>query len=329
MKFLAVLFLLILLPAVGISQTVWYVDASNTGGPWNGSQLLPFQKIQDGIDAASDHDIVLVAPGTYFENIIYDKKAVWVRSEQGPVDTCINGSQAADPDKASVVTFRHGEGHDSIIDGFTLCNGTGTEISSDRNSGGAVFCWEGSSPTIQNNIITNNTVEYDGGGIYCYNGCSPIIRNNLISNNYCGGDHGGSGGGILCSENCNPIIINNFIHDNDVEYEGGGVSFWHCFDAKVVNCTICYNQAKERGGGIDCTASNVTVLNTIVWNNKAPKGSEISVSHWVGPDAKLDVDYSDVMGGNNPPFVEKDCQNCQIIWGENNIQDDPPIRGSG
>jgi len=41
--------------------------------------------IQDGINAAASGEIVLDAPGTYFENINFSGKAITVTSSGGPV----------------------------------------------------------------------------------------------------------------------------------------------------------------------------------------------------------------------------------------------------
>ena len=83
---------LLLLPAVGLSQTIWYVDDDNCPGPGSGTQEDPFCKIQDGINAASDGDTVLVLPGTYIENINFLGKAITLMSSDGPEVTTIDGN---------------------------------------------------------------------------------------------------------------------------------------------------------------------------------------------------------------------------------------------
>ena len=74
--------------------------------------------IQAGINAASDRDTVLVAPGTYVENINFNGKAIRVMSESGPTATVINGNQAG-----SVVTFENAENENTLLTGFSITNG--------------------------------------------------------------------------------------------------------------------------------------------------------------------------------------------------------------
>jgi len=84
--------------------------------------------IQAGIDVAVGGDTVLVAPGTYVENIDFKGKAITVTSEQGADVTVIDGGKPIDPDYGSCVLFMKGEGPDSVIEGFTLTSGTGTDF---------------------------------------------------------------------------------------------------------------------------------------------------------------------------------------------------------
>jgi len=67
---LSILITSIILPqATTHEQTTLYVNDDNTSGPWDGSLLHPYQHIQDGIDAAEEHDIVFVFSGVYNEHI--------------------------------------------------------------------------------------------------------------------------------------------------------------------------------------------------------------------------------------------------------------------
>src|SRR5215470_14199937 len=74
--------------------------------------------IQKAIDAASNGDVVQVAPGTYIENVNFQGKAIRVVSEGGPEVTIIDGNYAG-----PVVTFASGETSASVLNGFTVRHG--------------------------------------------------------------------------------------------------------------------------------------------------------------------------------------------------------------
>jgi len=140
-----------------------------------------YSKIQDAINASASGDTVLVSPGRYIENIDFKGKAITIKSLDGPHTTIIDGKDPMNPDFGSVVTFQNGETLDSILDGFTITNGTGSKIGNNI-VGGGVICINSSSPSILNNIITNNSSDSAGGGIFIEGG-APIVANSIISNN--------------------------------------------------------------------------------------------------------------------------------------------------
>src|SRR2546428_5912540 len=79
---------------------------------------LNYPTIQAAINAAANGDTVLVAPGTYVENINFSGKAITVTSAGGPSVTTINGGYLN-----TVVTFASGEGPTTTLQGFTIKNG--------------------------------------------------------------------------------------------------------------------------------------------------------------------------------------------------------------
>jgi len=73
--------------------------------------------------------MIIVRPGTYFENIDFSGKAITLRSESGRDYTVIDGNQAG-----CVVKFSMNESSLTTLQGFTIRNGHGN-----ANLGGGIF----------------------------------------------------------------------------------------------------------------------------------------------------------------------------------------------
>jgi hypothetical protein len=185
-----------------LNSTTWIIDQIGGGD---------FTTIQEGINASSNSDTVLVYTGTYYENIDFIGKNITVASlylttqeEQYINQTTIDGNQSG-----SCVRIVTGEDETALLCGFTIQNGSGT------------LYVEG----------------YYGGGIYCLNS-SPIIRKCLIKGNSANG-----GGGIYIKYS-HPTLKGVTIKDNHAYSAGGGIYITHdstiIFDTEEL-CNIYLN----------------------------------------------------------------------------------------
>jgi parallel beta-helix repeat protein len=218
--------------------------------------------IQAAINAAQNGDTVLVAPGTYYENITFSGKAITVKSTSGNTVTFIDGGHAN-----SVVTFDTGEGLTSVLRGFTVQNGN-------AGSGGGILI-SNASPTITGNIVTNNTACGSGAGIQLYFS-SAVVQSNTISHNSQSGCTGGGGGGIYVSSG-SAQIIGNIIEDNSwVSDEGGGIDLFGAGTPTLKNNIIRSNMAASHGGGITISNySDALIVQNLIYSNTASQGSGI------------------------------------------------------
>lgn len=277
-----------------------------------------YSTIQSAINAANTGDTVLVAPGTYTENINFLGKNILITSHYMFEDntsfitsTIIDGSQPNHPDTASCVLIISGEDSTAVLQGFTLTGGKGTRWLDEHGAGiyveGGGILTALSSPTIINNLIINNeainspagTISAGGGAIRCGDG-SPRILNNVIINN-----RGMYGGGIVLNYCSNALLANNIITANQVflavsgkpTFGGGGVWILESLPSNnlpniLENNTIISNSSNDIGGGIRIWSAITTVRNNIVWNNFQDDDTQIHVS-----GSSTVIEYNDVENG--------------------------------
>jgi len=203
-----------------LNAAVWYVHPDST-----------LNSIQAGLDTASAGDTVLVAPGTYKENIVWPSvEGIDLVSEFGPDSTIINANSAGRAIKMAQYLSAT-----TVIDGFTIINGWATGTSP-NDYGGGIYCLN-TSPLIRNNIISNNSGYSRGGGIYCENS-SPYIVGNIIQGN----GTSGWGGGVCCVYNAMPFIQENNFYNNSA-VRGGAIMCYKRSDANIQYSQILSNNA--------------------------------------------------------------------------------------
>src|SRR6188508_2534274 len=107
-----------------------------------------YATIQSAINAAGINSTVLVAPGTYIENIDFLGKGIELKSEQGPQVTILDGNQTG-----PVISILVGSGEPRVT-GFTIRNGSAFRGGGIRLNNTIAY--------ILGNIITGN-IATDGG----------------------------------------------------------------------------------------------------------------------------------------------------------------------
>ncbi len=159
----------------------------------------------------------------------------------------------------------YNNGSSPTISNCTISNNT-TGFNSGVGGGG--ICNINSSPAISNCTISNNTPGFGGGGAGIYNGSSsPVITNCIFSGNTAGDYGNGSGGGISNNASSAPTITYCTFSGNKAgaTLEGGGIANDHS-SPNIANCTFSGNTATY-GGGMSNVSSLPTVSNCIFSGN--------------------------------------------------------------
>ncbi len=311
---LALLLAVTLLPVLPAAAVIRHVPAQ-------------YATIQAAVNAAAAGDTVLVAPGTYYENVRFRGRQILLASRfilsGAPADiaaTIINGSRPAHADTASCVLFIDREDSRSVLAGFTLTGGKGTRW---RDEHGAGDYWEGggvlsalAAPVIRHNLIIDNeaingdrAVSAGGGGLRCGDG-APRITNNVII-----GNRGMYGAGIVLNYCAGAVVQNNIIAENRVypaaagkqTFGGGGI--WinnRLVGANTANLlennTIIGNASAGAvsaappagAGGALVVWNNAVVIgrNNLMWANTQSAGGAIYLA-----GSSFALSYSNVQGG--------------------------------
>ncbi len=282
-----------------------------TGALVQGTEILvdpmgggEFTAIQPALDAAPDGATVLVAPGEYLVtepidfNRLHDAgpaKTLTLRSVAGRDATVIRRAESPDGEAAGVVVFRRGETRECVLEGFTISGGS-SSLWPHRETGGGILCIEGSSPTVRDCLITENSCLSVGcGGIYCGPATAPeFVDCDIVFN---------GGVGVYCYEAAATLIAcrisynrgmgvydydsSSVLHDCEIRGNGGtGVDVSTESTTTIERCVVIANG----GNGVFCGSSAAPeVTDCILSANRlagisceydaAPRVSSSTISH--------------------------------------------------
>ncbi len=181
-----------------------------------------------------------------------------------------------------------------------------------EQGGGGIACFRTGPTLISGNRIEEN-ISSDAGGIGI-DLCSPTVTDNVIRGNVVEW----SAAGLLITRESSTVAINNLIVENQAGYSGGGLYVTRESTPTLVNLTVVDNVAEEEGGG--CYFSRnagqpVPLENCIVYGNRALEGGDqvyISGNGWVR------FSHTDLQGGQAEIGGGGD-----VTWGAGNIDENP------
>ena len=222
-------------------------------------------KIQDAVDAAPAHSLIIVTNGVYAtggramtgdltNRVALNKPMLTLQSVGGPAVTVIQGRWDPMNTNGPGAVRCVGLAFSARLDGFTLLGGaTRSTGDYDLCTGGGVWC-AASNCIVTNCIIIRNSASAGGGA---YRG---QFINCVIATNRAGGDGGG---------NCDSVLNNCSLIGNLAFHAGGGM-----MNSSATNCVFFLNTAGEGGGAsgtlFNCTiVSNTASIGGGVWSSTA------------------------------------------------------------
>jgi hypothetical protein len=315
-----------------------------------------YPTIQQGINASTDGDTVLVQPGTYVENINFNGHNITLGSlflTTGDTtyiaETIIDGDQ-----NSSVITIENLESGARIV-GLSIRNGSTpsgvfcvnslltiqhcfiSENTGAARGGGIAIV--GSDVLIEEcDIAHNRAVPFDyytitaGGGIYCDNSNVRLIRSNIGYNSAHETlifHYPGHGGGIACQNGSILEMIDNEVEQNAAGEGGSGID---CRDSDIImlNNIVLENrdETESSGGGVYCSHSYSLIINNVVLlNGTTQNGGGIEIINGSGSMVTNNIIRENLPYQVYSPNVAISYSNIEGGWeGEGNIDIDPLFR---
>lgn len=305
------------LPFPPASARTWYVKVDGSGDA---------PTIQAAVDSAVAGDLILVAAGRY----------TWANqgtnSEYGMVYFArdvsgFNLQSEAGPE--ATILDAEGQGrvmymeayNTQTVEGFTFTGGVAPLFGDFAGGGIAVHL----NDTVFRNCRFKNSSAQEGGGAWVGGVCTTEFHDCEFSFNT-----GTIGGGVLVGNSSEQVWFENCtIMFNNATMKGGGIFAYHHY-FYLDHCTIYSNTATDKGGGLYCEQIWPSqVSNCTFSENTAPDGSGIHMF----ASSTLYINNTIVCYGRSSPGFSKDSGSqlyfgCGNIFGNSGGDALPPHTGS-
>ena len=269
------------------SKIVYVSQSSGSDKTGSGSKEAPWATIHHALDqideAVKDNRFALcVAAGKYSRKTLMMKKFVDLYGGFDPLswkrDIFKYPTELKGDEKRRVIIGAD----DARLDGFVIKEGR------IRGKGAGLFCYGVSPTVTNSIFKKNHTlspaswnprytheIANDGAAIYCENGSSPIIENNLFIEN---STESGRGAGIAFHGRCGGRIANNVFQGNVTglndpmrSSDGGAVSIFDWSNPVIENNVLIENRAlanNDAGGMFIALWSSPVIRNNIFVGNE-------------------------------------------------------------
>ncbi|UCE38361.1 MAG: right-handed parallel beta-helix repeat-containing protein [Thermoplasmata archaeon] len=309
---LGLIVIIIEIPIIVEGPEIIYVDDEPGEGPRNPKEN--YTTIQEAINNANPGDTVFVYSGTYYENVIVNKRVNLMGENRD--NTTIDGMGNDDVvyinvDKVNVTGFTIRNSSNNINKAAVKLYSTHYSIIANNNI--SSYHYHGICDTMNsnrniiknNNIFSNpqrgiildtsfndiieNNITFNGGRGVSLNGPSnKLLYNNISRNGWDGVCIGGTSGNLVKGNTIfsNPLYgirfsglgDNNDIIDNTIFLNGDGVMLWSSSNNDILSNNIYSNT----GSGI--YLGSYSELNTIAGNNISNNVNGVMIEHPFGND---------------------------------------------
>lgn len=215
-----------------------------------------YPTIQSAIVAAVQYeDVVVVAPGTYYERLDFLGKTIDVVSAEGALVTILDGAGSG-----PLVRMHDAFGGAGSLRGFTLRN---ARLEGPQALGAALQIENTDlGPRIEDNVFELNEA-YGGAAIWCHSNDALIIDNIFRSNTAT------SRGAALWVQGGGPYIRGNVFEDN----KGGPIYMQQCQSMWFLDNVVRRNRGSELGGALRLQSCSGGIVGNTIEGNEAIAGS--------------------------------------------------------